>query len=536
QGFAHQLRRLLVPEAESWESADDVVLHWGDPARHLSPEALVKANLSGCARAVFGRSWIHYHRPTHHLTLAVDTLGLFPILIAQRAFHTYIATDALALSQLLGEQAHADDDALLELLAYGQLLGERSTLAACQHLHAATVYQIDASGNYQIAHAAPFYLPQENYSEQEALDALVAAVDLEFKRDPDALIPIGGDLESRLLLAAAYANGHRPRLLSYGTKTTPWLPQVNEIADWMGTELYTGYLDEHQFASAQISTAQLGGGEVPLNHHHALISAELVARTRGATLVNSIGAEIFCGMYYERGMPGASLPGLGTLSGFRNNRLRAAQRYAMETFNATLDPFLRAVPALEERFRQRLQLRLEVYQAQALSASQFIDAVYLGERIRRFNVAGQQLLARDYGRAHPFLDEMVLTTLAGLPLSKRLGGRFYRYALQRLNPTLAKMPVSPEHASLWCNLPPSGWSSWHSSPQSNTETPTQNMAYLRLQTALLHTGLSEAESQSGAQNLLRQSGHTQTAHYAGVLDAFVLWHLYLGQQHAACAA
>ncbi|SEH07641.1 Uncharacterised protein [Candidatus Venteria ishoeyi] len=143
QGFAHQLRRLLVPEAESWESADDVVLHWGDPARHLSPEALVKANLSGCARAVFGRSWIHYHRPTHHLTLAVDTLGLFPILIAQRAFHTYIATDALALSQLLGEQAHADDDALLELLAYGQLLGERSTLAACQHLHAATVYQID---------------------------------------------------------------------------------------------------------------------------------------------------------------------------------------------------------------------------------------------------------------------------------------------------------------------------------------------------------------------------------------------------------
>ncbi len=536
RGFSHQLRRLLLPEGQIWQSDTDVVLEWGDPAYALNPQTLVKANLAGHGHAVFGRSWIHYHRPTHHLTLAVDRLGLFPILLAHQAQASYIASDTFALSQLLGDEAESDDVALLDLLAYGQLLGEHSGLQDVKHLHAGSVCHINAEGGFQLRHESPYYLPRQSSTEEQALDAIVAAVDKRMRRDPDALIPIHGNPDARLLMAAAHATGHRPRLLSYGLPGSMQLNIAQAMAEAVGAELHMGTLDDQQFYSAHAFTAQLGGGEVPLHHPHPLVCSDLVARTRGATLLTSTGSELFHHALPDKGM--SSLLGLHS---FKPNLLKNTQQYAIERFSPLLQPFLKAFPRLQTYLHERMDLRLSVYQTRAEDASHYLEAIYLGERVRRQAVAEQQLLIRDYACSHPFLDEDVLTTLSGLPMSQRLNGKFYQQAIAKLSPSLSTVNWDNSRQTWSDNATThllghtclGGWCHYIDNSRCLDYLAEDTSA---LQHSLHQVGMSEADTQQGVEYLFKHALPTHRLHLLGVLGAYNLWQQYLLTQKSTARA
>jgi len=543
-GFSKQLRHLVLPEALCWESAEDVILHWGDPACCADAPALAAASLAGRGVALSGRSWIHYHRPTHHLSLAVDRLGLYPILLCQQAQVTYLASDALAMAQLLGRHALPDGQALLELLAYGQLLSEQSSLRGVRHLHAATLCDINASGAYRVQHAAPYQLPTQASSESQAIEALVSAVDQRLCQDPDALLPVSGGLDSRLLLAAALAGGHHPRLLSYGRPGSVDLGIARQLAGVADSEIYTGLLTPQQFSSARQVTAQLGGGEVPLHHAHALVCSELVTRTRGTTLISSIGAEIFRAPYHHGVKDGEAHPG-----SLRQDLSYAAGRYARDNYGTTLQPFIEAFPKLHDYLEERLYLRLSVYQAKAASADHYLDAVYLGEQVRRFAVARQQVLARDYARSNPFMDDSVIGAFAGLPLAVRVGGQFYRRAIATLCPALAEIPWGENLRSWQEGL------HWHEEyavlagwldrrPPADANFDSEDGAWLKavmddfmpLQQALSDVGLSEAEIQNGVSHLLSSNSPAKRLHVLGTLAAYSGWSRHLNNQQTAQAA
>jgi asparagine synthase (glutamine-hydrolysing) len=434
--FSYQVRSLVQPEAHIWEDGDEVVLNWGDPAQCLAPSVLAAACRHGTARAMFGRSWIHYHRSQHRLTLGADIQGLYPILINQSASATYVASDALALSQLLGDFAQKAPLALLDLLAYGHLLGEQSTLENTRHLQGGTVCVINHVGNPHNYHDHPFYPPQTTGHESHAIDSLVAVMDKYLQQEPGALLPLSGGTDSRLLLAAAQAGGHRPVTCCFAPPDSMDYEIAATLATVAGVEFRDAGTGSRQFSALQNNIALLGGGEVPMLRGCGLLSPELVTRTRGAVLLTTTGASLLRGAYHESAALRGAVSGT---PGFRKLSLKNACRHAEAQFDEYLTPFIQAWPALEIPLRDRLQRRLAIYRPKACDGGHYLDTVYLGEQVRRREIATQQLFARDYARTHPFLYPEVMNSFAALSLSQRLKGCFQRRAISKLSPRLAEV-------------------------------------------------------------------------------------------------
>lgn len=477
--FSYQVRQLVVPEASAWESPTDVVINWGDPARAVSPQAIVQANAAGRAASLFGRSWIHFHRPSQTLTFAVDRLGVFPILLFQSTNLLWLASDVPALSQLLGAQARPNQQALLDLLAFGQLLGDRCGLRGAQHLYAGTIGQISVDGQLHLQNNLPFSLPNTVTTISQAIEVLVHAMDKRLRTDPESLLYMQGNLESLTLLAAAQAAGHRPRLLCYGDINSAELKLADAAADAGDVELYMGILTPQHFYSARYVTAQLGAGEVPLFRSHALVCAELVARTRGTTLITATGGQIFHGVF--------KLP-----------------------FESQLLHLRHAFPLLIEPFKERLQAHLQIYPNDM--------AAYVGEMLRRREVADLQILMRDYARSHPYLDPEVIDVLSGLPIETMRDGHFYRHALKVLNPALADLPCPRYIREEAIVFPPTlNGSAVHH------ET-------LWLYSALKNMGLEEQDIREGSKHLLQDSEPDQRLHFTGILGAYNGWANYLANR------
>ncbi|MEY3218660.1 MAG: hypothetical protein RIT27_17 [Pseudomonadota bacterium] len=483
--FSYQVRQLVVPEASSWESPTDVVVDWGDPACSINPESIVQAAAGGHSASLFGRSWLHFHRPTQTLTFAVDRLGMFPILLAHNDFSALIASDIPALSQLLGIDARPDPQALVDLLGFGQLLGENSVLRGVQHLYGGTIGRMSGDGQLQLQHAMPFGLPETLASASQGIEVLITAMDKRLRADPEALLHLRGDLESLTLLAAALAAGHRPRLLYYGDINSPELKLVEQAADAVDAELYIGILTPQHFHSARYVTAQLGGGEVPLYRSHALVCAELVARTRGTTLITSTGGQLYRGL--------SQLP-------FENHVMQLK----------------RAFPHLIDPLKERLQSHLEMYSDEM--------SVYFGEILRRRDGADLQILMRDYARSHPFLDPEVIDVLSGLPIETRRYGHFYRQVLDVLNPNLARLPC-PRYVREETTLYP-----LHLNGSSVNNEP------LWLYSALQNMGLCENEIQYGTKQLLQDNEPDQRVHFTGILGAYNGWATYLANRQTTYAS
>lgn len=480
--FSYQVRQLVVPEASSWESHSDVVIDWGDPACTINPEAIVQADAAGHAASLFGRSWIHFHRPTQTLTFAVDRLGIFPILLFNNNNSLLIASDVPALSQLLGSDARPDQQALIDLLGFGQLLGDHSGLRGVQHLYAGTIGQVNVDGQLHLQNAMPFSLPETLTSSSQAIEALITAMDKRMRADPDAILHLQGNLESLTLLAAAHAAGHRPRLLCYGELNSAELKLAKQAAHAADVELYIGVLTPQHFHSARYVTSQLGGGEVPLYRSHALVCAELVARTRGTTLITSTGGQMFRGI-------------------------------SELLFETHLLELKRAFPHLIEPLKERLQLHLQIYPNEM--------SAYLGETLRRREGADLQVLMRDYARSHPFLDPEVIDILSGLPIETRRYGHFYRQTLEILNPALATLPW-PRYLREESVLYP-----------TNLNGSAVNYESMWLYSALQNMGLNENDIRDGTKQLLHDNELDQRIHFAGILGAYNGWANYLATRQTS---
>lgn len=534
--FSHQVRRLVVSEATTWESADDIVIHWGDPACHPDAQALADSARAGEIKILFGRSWIHYHRPSQQLSFAVDRLGLFPILFAQKGQQSYVASDTLAMAQLLGSHAQTDDEALLELLAFGKINGIRSTLRGVQYLPPATHCIVDGNGNYQLQYAKPYYPGTTPVSREDALEALQSAVQRRLDTDPDALLSLSEGLDAWLLLAAAQASGHCPDLFSFSAPGSSLQATLaRSLAKSCGAACYHGELSLTDFASAHATIAQFGGGETPLHHPHALICPELITQTRGTTLLTSIGSGAFRGFYYAH-----------QFSDWEQVRhpdklsFNTAKNWMLASFNPTLEPFLRAFPRLQERLRSELAARPALYWEGAENALHYLDSMYLGEHLPRYVVTDQQLLARDYARSHPFLDEAVLETFLALPLAQRISPQFYQQLIARFSPRLGRLlgqyPLLLQtHAGLAQERDNELGSALSDTTTHWLAAPDRD-AWQLLEQALQNQGLSEGEIQNGIRILRHTGNQNYRAHIAGTLAAYQDWNHYINDRRAALAA
>lgn len=422
------VQSVVSPDVAIFVSDEAFLFAWGEAGGATDVGAFVNA-----PAATGALSRVRIDRRNGEISANTDRFGLFPILVHQRADRVLLAGHGATMASLLGAEASPDPRAALELLAYGQLLGTRTTLREVSQLPAGALLKMRFGQRPEMV-TSPLVLSDRHCPLDAAIATFVRAVDARMKAAIDPVIPISGGLDSRLILAAALATGHRPRALCFGAGDSADLRIAKEMADAVGVELVTGTIVADGFDSAVADIAVRGAGAVPLHHGHALAVPALVAETSGATLLTGTGAETYRAFYYERGMPGLELLGTKLL---RGRLLKPARRYAREAFERTLAPVRGALPSAALWLDRTLDERLDVYAGRAPDAARYLDAVYLGERVNRFVVAGQQMLDATYRRAHPYLDPSVVTACSGLPIPARFGGAWQRAAIARLAPKLA---------------------------------------------------------------------------------------------------
>lgn len=410
---------------------------WGDPAYRHEDKYIKHALAQGKGVSPWGRSFFGRCKRTGEWRVGGDRLGAFPVLMMSTSAGVVFASHRQGLLESAMFSARISAAGTLSLMGFGQLMGEQSIVEGTSHLRGGSTVYVEKRGNVSRNDAAPFLLPgKRNASFPQALDAFMGALEKCIESDRYPLVSISGGLDSRLILAGLLKLGIKPDLLCYGAEQSADIVIARDIADKFGLRLYEGLQAPGFDRKAAERIAYAGGGEVAYHHGHALMHSTLLEKTRGRTIITGTGAETFRAFYYDRGMPGYSV--LATPLG--KNYLRGkAMGYVAQEFAKLLAPLASAFPALTEPLRASLDNVLAPYAESDLDNARMLDSIYLGERVRRMVVAGQQLLDAYYVRTHPFLAQPVIETLAALPVRYKLGSGFHREAIQQLSPSLASI-------------------------------------------------------------------------------------------------
>lgn len=423
-------------KAYTLDTKDHYILIWGDPSQSHQDQIISASVMAETFSAYWGRSWICLFKQTNQLYGGVDKLGLFPIFHSQHGSKHLLCSSRQNMAKRLGEQCQVNPQGLIQLLAYGQMFNETSLLSGVQQLKAGRIFKINEVNGY--GQTEPKNLNLLNHSAttlNNAVDAFHNAVGLCFKNSDQPIISLSAGLDSRLILAAALSNGVRPICLGYGDHRSSDMIIASEIAKKFNLPFFKADLNsQSDYWGAAQRIAREGGGEVPIQHGHALLDEKLLSLTQGRSIITGTGGEFYRAFYYDRGMPGYGLFGSQLL---RERLSPRANRYIVQEFGKLSTPFFNAFPALQPEMEMMLSNILQPYESETGSAADYMDRVYLGERVSRMVVAGQQLLDRYYDRCHPFLEPQVVHEVGNLPVSYKLGSTFHRKAIEILSPELA---------------------------------------------------------------------------------------------------
>jgi len=417
---------------EARRGAAPAILVFDDATGTVSVDrTATETTLSWGSPACDARSTIVVRPDTGEARVTIDRFGLHPAVMRTEADRTLIASD---LSTLMDARPHRcrrlDKNGLISLLAFGQCLGSDTPWRGTRHLPAGAALSVHL-GSEPALEQNPIVLPNKASRPRQALDALVAAIGAQLEAAPDTMIPLSGGLDSRLLLACAKAAGHRPDTLCYGDPDSADRRIAESLAAAAGSAHVGRAITTDVIRRATAEIARAGGGEVPVHHGHGVVGARAMADLHGRPVMTGTGSETFRAFYYDRGLPGMSALGSPAAGALRGK----AVAWALEHFGAAK---LAALPhALADPVRAQLRQAVIGHVDAAPDLARGLDAAYLGVRVRRFVVAGQQLLNRYHPRLHPFLHPDVVTTLSGLPVGWKLGARFHRWAIQQLAPELA---------------------------------------------------------------------------------------------------
>lgn len=418
------------------DTKDHFIFIWGDPSQRYQDQIISASVMAETFSSYWGRSWVCLFKRSNRLYGAVDKLGLFPIFHTQQGSKHLLTSTRSQMAKRLETCCRIDSKGLIQLIAFGQMFNETSLLDSVKQLKAGRMFCIDEMSGY--TDRAPKTLNLLNHSTTSLSHAVAAfheAVGLCFKNEEQPIISLSAGLDSRLILAAALSNGVRPICLGYGQEGSADMVIAAEIANKFNLPFFKADLansSDHWAAAHRIATE--GGGEVPTQHGHALLDDKLLQLTQGRAIITGTGGEFYRAFYYDRGMPGYSIFGSTLLN---EKLLPRATRYITQEFGKLSTPFFEAFPTLKPELEGMLNHVLKPYESQCESAADYMDSVYLGERVSRMVVAGQQLLDRYYDRCHPFLDPTVITEVGNLPVSYKLGSTFHRKAIEVLCPELA---------------------------------------------------------------------------------------------------
>ena len=425
---------------------------WGDAARRLQDPLIIEALILEQPCSVFGRSWIAVHKQHAEIQGATDQLGVFPILLLQQSEHWFVCSDRNMLTTLADGKPQLNATAMQHLLCFGQILDDSSIIEGAIHLSSARHFSLRSAEVklQQLSRQTPLCDTHPTNFEQ-ALEAFVESVRDSLQHAVNPILSLSGGLDSRLILSACMALGKKLPALCYGNSHSDDVRIAKQLANAAKIPIFVGHdakSEDVWQTSKRIS--QIGLGEVPTHHAHALMDPALLQQTRDRTVITGTGAEAFRAFYYDRGMPGFELfdqPWLHSLC------LPRILRYIREEFFRIARPVFGALPQLEQRLLPLFEQTLLQTFKHDVDCARAADQFYLDIRVSRMVVAGQQLLDPYYQRSHPFLAPQVLSTVGNLPASYKVSSRFHRQAIMRLAPKLADITWDKTGRPLNSGLP-----------------------------------------------------------------------------------
>lgn len=423
-------------EIHHFDLPSGLLIAWGDPGTPVDKSALLAALSHGRAPELWGISAVLLDKLRGRIVAAADVLGLYPISLFRSDKEIGAASATATILENRPELAgNGDPAAATELLGLGQLLGNRTVFPAIYQCRPGAVVCLEPGhAPEQLGETIPT-LGAKKSSPQQALDALVGAVDRCLRASPEAMIPLSGGLDSRLLLACALAAGHQPDTFSYGARTSSDRRIALHLAGAAECWHFEADIEAEQITGHAARVGWTGAGEVAVNHAHGLLAADALHEIAGRPLITGTGSETFRCFYYDRGAPGLELLGASLA---RKHFSPRALRYVMEHMSGgRLETLAASGVVIGQEALARLEQEVSCLLEQTDTLATGLDLAYLRLRVPRFVVAGQQLLDDVHPRFHPFLDRDVVTAMSGLPVHRRMAGGFHRWAIKRLAPELA---------------------------------------------------------------------------------------------------
>lgn len=197
---------------------------------------------------------IHYHCTRGTLRLFTDKIGLHGLFIAEIGNVLMFASSPELLMQLVEPYSEGDEAGAAETIAFGYPLGDRTLLKACKRLLEAEVVQCKPSGISREHYHHWTASIDQALSLEEATDRIHAAftqavsdrLKVAPKTAPFAFL--SGGMDSRLIVDALCASGHRPVTLNVAPSETQDALFGQSAASFFGTR-------HHLFPATSISLA-----------------------------------------------------------------------------------------------------------------------------------------------------------------------------------------------------------------------------------------------------------------------------------------
>jgi Asparagine synthase len=340
--------------------------------------------------------------------------------------------DAATAARNAGLAARWNHTAVADYLIFTHPLGASTFHPQVTRVPAGSVVQVAADGARIEPVASPEARPRS--APEATIEALLAAVAADIPEG--CTLSMSGGLDSRLLLAALLALGHRPHLLVSGIPGSFDAVVATAIGRRLGLPCSVAAITEDDVVAGLPEIVLASNGMIPGGNWAGLAHARTAPS--GVPLMFGFNGEIARAYYsphagYRAMATARSRPKAGNpvLLGrrFASPFTIREQRWLAPELQAALEP-----AAIAARLRA------------AVGADHLSSAFAMGERLFTEHY-GRQKIGNDLAaiamharwRAPLFAPEFARCALA-LPSSWKLGSRWHRYAIARLYPQLLDFP------------------------------------------------------------------------------------------------
>lgn len=396
--------------------------------------AAFAAHLNGSFAAAI---WCRRER---ELLLASDHLGTQPLYYAQRGSQFHFGSGARAVAQLPGFARRADHAAIAEMVAFEQVLGDKTLYEGIRLLppgsvlrFAAGVVHITRYADYQ--HPAYYERHDEDFYVEQWMHYLRQAVARQARPPFPLGMLLSGGLDSRALLGMHEPAAGPAMALTFGTPGCDDVRIAREVAQRLAIPHRYIPLPPDYLAHLAVEGVRITDGMKSCVHFNILGTLDKLVQETPVLYKGFLGGTLQGHVVTpDRLAPMRPEDAFAAIFTRRNHLFPEQEWPQLYT-----PPLLREVQSLP-----RQSLREALAQSQSIWPVDQESYVDLYQEDMRFTLLGVELARSKALVRIPMVDRDFVRFSLSVPPGYRLNKHYYKTAVGRAFPRLARVPVLPD--------------------------------------------------------------------------------------------